>query len=141
MLNLNFKKMKKILIATVILIGFSLISIAQNENVKVIALVNSAKWCGVCKANGPRVTKDVLPSYMMNKDWLIVMNDLSDNDTKASSKENLEKAGIYEFAKENNATGMIYFIDPVTKKLIDKISLTKSDDDIKKAFDNAALKG
>ncbi len=133
--------MKKILIATVILMSISILSNAQSENAKVIALVNSAKWCGVCNANGPRFQKDVLPAYMMNKDYLIVMNDLTDANTKAASKENLEKAGIYEFAKENTATGVIYFLDPATKKLIDKISLTKSDEQIKKAFDNAALKG
>lgn len=133
--------MKKFLIASVILLSIAVFANAQNENVKVIALVSSANWCGVCKTNGPRLEKEVLPAYMMNKDCLIVMNDQSDEETKAMSKTNLEKEGIYEFAKENKATGMIYFIDPVSKKLISSISVSKSTEDIKKAFDSAITKG
>ncbi len=133
--------MKKFLIASVILMSISMFTNAQNENVKVIALVSSADWCGTCKANGPRLEKEILPSYMMNKDYLVVMNDQSNEQTKAMSKTNLEKEGIYEFAKENKATGMIYFIDAVSKKQISSISVSKSTEDIKKAFDNAIAKG
>lgn len=133
--------MKKFLIASVILMSISMFTNAQNENVKVIALVSSADWCGTCKANGSRLEKEILPSYMMNKDYLVVMNDQSNDQTKAMSKTNLEKEGIYEFAKENKATGMIYFIDAVSKKQISSISVSKSTEDIKKAFDNAIAKG
>jgi hypothetical protein len=129
--------MNKSLIVSLILLSIASFANAQNENVKVIALISSADWCGVCNANGPRLEKEVLPSFMMNKDFLIVMNDQSDEETKALSKANLEKQGIYEVAKENKSTGMIYFINPVSKKLISSISVSKSTEDIKKAFDNA----
>ena len=78
---------------------------------------------------------------MANKDVQIVMNDLSDDKTKTASLPMLKKAGIVSFAKDNTATGTLYFINAKSKKLISKVSLAQSDEEIKKVFMAALAKG
>jgi hypothetical protein len=131
--------MKKLLVATLLFMGIAVSGFAQQA--KVIALVNKASWCPVCQANGPRFEKDIMPMAMQNKDVQIVMNDLSDDKTKAASLPMLEKAGIASFAKKNTGTGTLYFIDAKSKKLISEVSLAKSDDEIKKVYMAALAKG
>ena len=133
--------MKKLLIASFLLLGIASGGFAQHQNAKVIALVNKASWCPVCQANGPRFEKNIMPMVMENKNVQMVMNDLSNDETKASSMDMLEKAGIAKFAKKNTATGMLYFLDSKSKKLISKISLAETDKEIKQALQAALSKG
>lgn len=130
--------MKKLLVATLLFMGMAISGFAQNA--KVIALVNKASWCHVCQANGPRFEKNIMPMAMANKDVQIVMNDLSDDKTKAASLPMLEKAGVASFAKKNTGTGTLYFIDAKSKKLISEVSLAKSDEEIKKVYMAALAK-
>lgn len=109
----------------------------QSGNKKIIVLVNTAKWCPVCKANGPRVEKNVLSKYQENKDYQIVINDLSNKETKKASEQEYIAAGIQEVAKSNKGTGVIYFINNRSKRLISMISIAKTDEEIMNAFDKA----
>ena len=133
--------MKKLIFAVAILMSFSFAASAQSSQPKVIALLTKASWCPVCQENGPRFMKDVMPMVMKNKDVKMVMNDVSNDETKASAKPMLEKAGIYNFAQENPGTGMLYFIDAKTKKLVSKVSLAEPNDVIGKAYQEALSKG
>ena len=132
--------MKKLICALALVMGFTFAASAQAQP-KVIALLTKASWCPVCQANGPRFMKDVMPMVMKNKEVKMVMNDLSDKKTTTMSKDMLEKAGIYDFAEKNPATGMLYFFDAKTKKLISKVSLAESNDEIKEAYQTALGKG
>jgi len=100
----------------------------------VMVIVNTASWCGVCKANGPRVEKDVIMKFMNDSHFNIVKNDLSNEQSKNSSYASLEKLGLGEFAKESEYTGMIYFIDPDTKRIVESVSVAKSDEEILAIF-------
>lgn len=133
--------MKKLFVGIFLVLGFSLAASAQDAQPKVIALLTKASWCPICQANGPRVMKDVMPMVMKNKEVKMVMNDVSDKKTVATSKPMLENAGIYEFAQKNPATGMLYFFDAQSKKLISKVSLAEPDKVIKKAYMKALSKG
>ncbi|HVB04100.1 MAG TPA: hypothetical protein VNE41_10340 [Chitinophagaceae bacterium] len=133
--------MKKVLIASCLLLGTSLSGFAQHSKPKVIVLVNEASWCPVCKANGPRFTADIMPMVMQNKEVRMVKDDLSDAQTIAASMHMLKNAGIARFAKKNTDTGMLFFFNARSKKLISEISIAKSDDEIKEAFQNALSKG
>lgn len=82
-----------------------------------------------------------MPMVMKNKEVKMVMNDVSNDETKATSKPMLEKAGIYNFAEKNPGTGMLYFLDGKTKELISKVSLAQSNEEIKKAYMEALSKG
>ena len=133
--------MKQLICAVALIMGLSFASSAQNNQPKVIALLTKASWCPVCQSNGPRFMKDVMPMVMKNKDVQMVMNDVSNDETKATSKPMLEKAGIYNFAEKNPATGMLYFIDAKTKNLVSKVSLAETNDAIVKAYQEALSKG
>ncbi|MEO6894233.1 MAG: hypothetical protein ABI136_04300 [Ginsengibacter sp.] len=132
--------MKKLICALALVMGFTFAASAQAQP-KVIALLTKASWCPVCQANGPRFMKDVMPMVMKNKEVKMVMNDLSDKKTTTMSKDMLEKAGIYDFAEKNPATGILYFLDAKTKKPISKVSLAESNDKIKEAYQTALGKG
>lgn len=133
--------MKKLIFAIVLVMSFSFVARAQNVQPKVIALLTKASWCPVCQANGPRFMKEVMPMVMKNKEVEMVMNDLSDKKTTAMSKGMLEKAGIYQFAQKNPATGMLYFFDAKSKELISKVSLAESNEKIEQAYQEALSKG
>ena len=133
--------MKQLICALALVMSFSFAASAQNAQPKVIALLTKASWCPVCQANSPRFMKDVMPMVMKNKEVKMVMNDLSDKKSIAMSKGMLEKAGIYNFAEKNPATGMLYFFDGKTKELISKVSLAESNEEIKKAYMEALSKG
>ena len=133
--------MKQLICAFALVMTFCFAASAQNSQPKVIALLTEASWCPVCQANGPRFMKDVMPMVMKNKEVKMVMNDVSNDKTKATSKPMLEEAGIYNFAENNPGTGMLYFINARTKKLLKKVSLAQTNEEIQKAYKEALLKG
>lgn len=75
--------MKKLLTVVLLLTGFAISGFRHQT--KVIALVNKASWCHVCQENGARFEKEIMPMAMQNPNVQIVMNDVSDNNTKAAS--------------------------------------------------------
>ena len=148
-------KKVKLFIATLLMAsGFG--SIAQNaeksSNVKVIAVVNRANWCGVCKANGERFGAVLMP--FAQKGVNIYMNDLTNELTKAESRKELEKANVYEpvniiprkgmgkalkachMVKDKKQTqdvaGIVTFIDPVSHKQLKQVSISLPDDEMNK---------
>lgn len=135
--------MKNLIVAMIALIAFSNASMAQTtkektaKTAKVIVMVNTASWCPACKANGKRVEQQVISNYMQNNNYQIVVNDLSNDDTKAVSKTKCAEAGISGVALNNKGTGVIYFINSQTKEIISQISVTKTSEQIKNAFDSA----
>ncbi len=142
--------MKKLIVAIIALVTFGNVALAQSmngkqspsksETAKVIAMVNTASWCPACKANGQRVEKDIISQYMNNDKVVILVNDLSNKESKASSKEKCMQAGVSSIASKNKATGVIYFINSETKEVISKISVTETNEDIKQAFEKAISK-
>ncbi|PQJ11894.1 hypothetical protein CJD36_008855 [Flavipsychrobacter stenotrophus] len=114
---------------------------------KLIAVVNSATWCGVCKANAARFTAVLMP--YSNKGVNIYLNDLSNEQTKEASKQQLQKDNVYEAVittprkgmgkalkacrmiqdKKHSAdvSGIVTFIDPVTHKQLKQVSIAATD--------------
>lgn len=139
--------MKNVILSMVAFLAFTTFAIAQTNHVadkaksnKVIVMVNTASWCPTCKANGSRVEKEVVSTYMSNPKFQVVVNDLSNDETKAKSKQMCESAGIMKVAQNNNGTGVIYFINSETKEVVSQIGVSKSSEEIKKAFESAATK-
>lgn len=128
--------MKSILLAVLTLLASSQIALAGEP--QIICVVNAASWCPACQANGARVEQTVVPELMKAKTCkTVVMNDLSDDNTKVKSMKMLEEAGLAELAPNFKATGMIYFIDSVTRKVVSEVSVTKTNDEIKSAYQKA----
>lgn len=134
--------MKKAILLVLCSIGIFQTVISQSKCVdqqsaapaKIIVLVNTAIWCPACKANGERVEKNVLVTYMSDPRFDIIINDISTEETKIASNKAIAKAKISATTK---STGMIYFIDPLTQKILGEISVTKTTEEIKRAFNDA----
>jgi len=100
---------------------------------KIIAVVNKASWCPVCKAHGQNAGMIMMP-YM--KDGLaILMNDLTDEQSKAAAKKELAAAGVYHAVKGIKETGVVIFVDPKTHKKLGQTSIAISDEDLKKEIE------
>jgi hypothetical protein len=112
--------------AAIFMSGFS--ATAQSSP-KVIAVINRADWCPVCKANGPRVMQEVMPAC---KDMKVkfVMNDLTDKKTMVQSKAALQKDDVYKAVEGQRSTGLIILVDNKTKKVVQTISVAEPTDKI-----------
>ncbi len=142
------KKLK--LMSVIFLMATSLLSKAQTTNAKIIAVVNKANWCGVCKANGQRLANNIMP--YTTKGLEIVMNDLTDEKTIAKSTEELKKSSLYKQIykvnrkgvgrmmqvcgivhgkNKNMSSGIITFVDAKTLKVLSETSIAISDAEMK----------
>ncbi len=122
----------------------------QSTKIKVIAVVNRANWCGVCKANGERFGSNIMPYTA--KGVAIIMNDLTDETTIAQSKAELEKSSLYKQIYKTNrkgvgrmmqvcgivhgkdksmASGIVTFIDAKTLKVLSETSISITDSEMK----------
>jgi hypothetical protein len=127
----------------------------QPGNPGLIAVINSAKWCAICKANGERF-RALIMSYTA-KGVTIYMNDLTNDTTKAVSKSELEKANIYKavttiprkgmgkmlkycgLVKDkkqlSEVSGIVTFISPKTHKQLKQLSIASTDEEMKSAIE------
>jgi hypothetical protein len=122
---------------------------------QVIAVVNRANWCGVCKANGERFGNNIMP--YATKGLAIVMNDLTDETTIEKSIGELKKSSLYKKIYKSNrkgvgrmmqacgivhgkdkqmASGIVTFIDAKTLKVLNETSITITDQEMKNIIEN-----
>lgn len=154
------KKLK--LIFTLLVLATSFASSAQDgamqsnqSNAKLIAVVNRANWCMVCRANGERFGALLMPYTA--KGVKIYMNDITNDTTRAASKTVLENEGIYKAVttvkrkgmgkmmkscglardkqSEAMASGIVTFINPATHKQVKQVSIALPDEEMKKTID------
>jgi len=126
------KTLKSIFATTVLSLLVSVSLLAQSE-AKVIAVVNKADWCSVCKANGDRAMATFMES---NKDGsiLFVGNNVTDENTEKKSAEDLKKYGLEKVMDNYTGTGVAYFFNPKTKKLVTQISISEADNKLAEAI-------
>lgn len=103
---------------------FSAFSAFAQDSKKITAVVNKAEWCPVCQLNGEKIMKEVIPVFNQSNVHFM-MNDLTNDATKADSKMMLEKGKAYKAVKKTTATGLILLIDESTGKLVGKISVAE----------------
>jgi hypothetical protein len=94
-----------------------------------IALVTRADWCSVCKANQARVS-EVLGKGAAQKEYEIVMNDITSEETTARSKKVLVEKGLDELAA-GAAPGTVVFVDAKTRKRIAEVTVAHQDEEIR----------
>jgi hypothetical protein len=125
------KNSKSIFASMVFIMLFAAAAMAQS-NAKVIAVVNHASWCPTCLGNGERAQAVFAEN---NNDGAIhfVVNDLSTDESKEKSAADLKMLGLYEAMESQNRTGVAYFFDAETRKLINKVSVAKPSSEIAEA--------
>jgi hypothetical protein len=126
----------KTIFASVVLIALVSVSAFAGTNAKVIAVINKAEWCPVCQKNGMRAMETFKAN---NKDMAIqfVVNDLTNDDTKAKSGAELKKLGLEKEMEPYNGTGVVYFFNANTKALISHVSIAKTDQELASALEAA----
>lgn len=126
----------KTIFASVVLIALVSASAFAGTGAKVIAVVNKAEWCPVCQKNGMRAMEAFKEN---NKDMAIqfVANDLTNDETKKKSSEELKKLGLDKAIESYNGTGMVYFFNSETKALINQVSVAKPDQELAAALTTA----
>ncbi len=126
------KTTKSILASFALILLVSVTTMAQSK-AKVIAVINKAEWCPVCKANGQRA----MAAFMAdNKDGSIqfVANNLTNEATTKKSAEELKKLGLEKAMAPYRSTGVVYFFNSKSKTLISQLSIAKSDQQIADAL-------
>lgn len=118
--------------------AFSANAQQKTSSPKVYAVINRADWCPVCQANGPRVMSEVMPACK-TLSVAFIPNDLTDETTITKSTAQLQSKKIFDAVKDTKATGVILLIDAKTKKLIKKISVASSTNDIVKEIKEAQI--
>jgi thiol:disulfide interchange protein len=111
-------------------------SAMAKTNAKVIAVINKADWCPVCQNNGERAMSAFMAN---NKDMAIqfVANDLTNDETKKKSAEELNKLGLDKAIEPYTGTGVAYFFNSETKALISQVSVAKSNEELASALQTA----
>lgn len=101
----------------------------SSTNTKIIAVVNKADWCSVCKSNAERAMGALMEN---NKDGIIqfVMNDMTNAETIKKSKPQLDKAGISMAMKNYKATGVVYFFDATSKAALTQVTVANSNEEL-----------
>lgn len=127
------KTTNKSFLAVFALVFLTSFSAFAEPGSKVIALVNHAEWCSVCKNNGERA-QTVFMENNQDKAVLFVVNDLTSEATKKKSYAELKELGLVEAMEEYQGSGMVYFFDAGTKDLITKISVASSNDELKESI-------
>ena len=122
------KEVKSIIATALLAVVFSIGALAQTAP-KIIAVVNQADWCSVCKANGQRAMGAFMEN---NKEGTIslVVNDVTSAETKKKSAAGLNTNGLTEAMKNYKATGVVYFFDAKTKKPITQVTVANSNEEI-----------
>jgi len=126
------KTLKTISTSLILIIAFSS-SIFAQSNAKVLAVINEAEWCPVCQHNGDRAMKAFKAN---NKDakFQFVMNNLTNDETKMKSAEDLKNLGLTDVIAPYKGTGTVYFFNADTKALISNISIAKTDEELAAAM-------
>lgn len=110
---------------------------APKETPKVVAVINRADWCAVCKANGARVG-GLVPTYV-GKPVVFVPNDLTNATTKAASAKDLTKLGVLHAVAPVRETGVLVLVNYKTHQLIKTISVAQPNEKLEEAISSAIV--
>ena len=130
----------KLLISVLLLstLLFSVITGTAQQGRKVIAVINKADWCPVCQTNGEKMMKEIIPVFN-ESNVQFVMNDLTNDATKADSKMALDKVKAYDAVKKISATGWLLLVDAETGKLLEKISVAEPVEKLVKTIKQSSM--
>ncbi|MFO7874339.1 MAG: hypothetical protein R6U62_07635 [Bacteroidales bacterium] len=127
--------MKTLLLILTFIAIIPLTATSQTD-AKVLAVVNSAEWCGVCQQHGERAMS-VLKQNNADGEVHFIMNNVTNDETKEASKKELEKYGLSDAMADHEATGVAYFFDADNNEFIDQVSLSKDNPELVDALQAA----
>ena len=122
--------MKQIKVLSLAICLVSLFAFIAPKEAKVVAIVNKADWCSICKAHGGRVVTLVTEN---NKDGFfdVVFNDITNEETKKNSLPAIKTKGLDKVHTQVVATGLVTVYDKNSKKVLAQFTVANSDEEIK----------
>ncbi len=123
--------MKKsiLMLFTVILTALTLSSFRPTNNVKIIAVVNKADWCSICKAYAGR-TVEIFNKNNEDGYFQFIVNDITNDATKKASAPAVKQAGLTNQQSNVYAAGVITFYDAKTKKVLAQATVANTTEEI-----------
>ena len=123
--------MKKsiLILVAVIISAISFSAFKPANDIKVIAIANRADWCSICKAYAGRAVATFTEN---NKDnyFQFILNDVTNEETKKSSKPAIVKAGLEKTLDGSLAAGVLSFYDAKSKKLLAQVTVANTPEEI-----------
>jgi thiol-disulfide isomerase/thioredoxin len=129
------KNLKSIFTSMMLILIMSASLTAQSDP-KVIAVLNKANWCPVCRAHDKRA----IPALMENnKDGAIkfIVYDQTDDQTTEKTAEDIKSAGLEHAIEKHDGAGMVSFFNYKSKEFISQISFAESNDKLTEALNLA----
>jgi hypothetical protein len=106
---------------------------AAEPSPRVVAVVNRAEWCSVCKAHGPRAAKVLVEDGAL----AVIVNDLTDEASATKSQPALRAAGLDRAMTAYTAAGVVYLFDAKTKRSLGQVTVANTDREIKMVVEMA----
>ena len=121
---------KSILILMAIMTtALSLSSFKSKDDVKVIAIVNKADWCSICKSYAGRTVATFTENNSDNF-FQFIVNDITNDETKKASKPAITKQGLEKTLNGSLAAGVLSFYDAKTKVLLAQVTVANTSEEI-----------
>jgi len=123
--------MKKsiLMLFAVISTALTLSSFKPANETKVIAIVNKADWCSICKAYAGRTVETFTENNTDNY-FQFIVNDITNEETKKASKPAITKVGLEKTLKGSLAAGVLSFNDVKTKKLLAQVTVANTIEEV-----------
>ena len=99
------------------------------EDAKVIAIVNKASWCSICKAHAGRTVQTFTEN---NKDsfFKFLVNDITNEESKKASRPEIAKAGFEKVLDGSPGAGVLSFYDAKTKKMLAQVTVANTSEEL-----------
>lgn len=113
------------MIRKIILASFLLFAAAQSasaQDIDLYIVISEADWCKYCKANGERIHA-LIDEYKVDKQVVVIYNDLTNAETKSESLERLKSVGLSEYMVNKKSTGVVYVFEAKSKKTMDNFGI------------------
>lgn len=119
--------MKKLILTLfAVIVAFTAFTAFKSiENAKVIAIVNKAAWCSICKAHAGRTVQTFTEN---NKDgfFKFLVNDITNDQSKKASIPEIAEAGLENVLDGSLGAGVLSFYDAKTKKMLAQVTVANT---------------
>ena len=107
-------------------------------NPRLYIVTQSSATCTVCTENTTRWQTDIRSQYASDPSVIFIDYDLTDDNSMAKTRADLDRYGIYNSMTSYNTPGSVILIDPVTKQVVGTTSMSSSTQDILKSINSGS---
>ncbi|MBN8568798.1 MAG: hypothetical protein J0M18_04130 [Ignavibacteria bacterium] len=94
--------------------------------------------CTMCTDNNTRWNSEIVKQYSNDPSVVFINYDITDDNTMATTRADLDRYGIYNSLSAYNNPGSVYLIDPVTRQVVGTTTVSASTQDILKSINSGS---